>query len=81
MNKKIFWLLVPIFIALGIWWFIDSKQVILSPSAPWLFREKPLQKYSFPELSQRLFVPDGIWVEGDKFYFWVDGKRIALSVF
>lgn len=49
-----------------------DKQIIISPEAPWVFMEKPLEKYSFPKLREQVFLADGIWVEGSKFYYWVD---------
>lgn len=41
---------------------------------------KPLEKYSFPKLRERVFVPDGIWIEGDLFYYWVGGKKISGQI-
>lgn len=41
---------------------------------------KPLEKYSFSKLRERVFQPDGIWIDGDKFYYWVDGKKISGQI-
>lgn len=57
-----------------------EKRVFLSPEAPYLFIEKPLEKYSFPQLRQRVLRPDGIWVEGSNFYYWVDGKKVSGQI-
>ena len=68
-------------IATVVFWRQKSdKQIILSPSAPWLVVEKPLLKYSFPELRKQVFEPDGIWVEGDKFYYWVENKKVSGQI-
>ncbi|MEK7622761.1 MAG: alpha/beta fold hydrolase [Patescibacteria group bacterium] len=82
MNKKIFWLIgIIIVLGLGGWWFWPKgKTGFLSPEAKWIFQEKPLQKYSFPELRQKVFLPDGIWVEGSTFYFWTEGRKVSGQI-
>ena len=73
--------IVLLLVGLGICWFWPkNKQLVLSPEAPWVFREKPLQKYSFPELRKRVFQPDGMWVEGSKFYYWVENKKVSGQI-
>lgn len=57
----------------------DSKK-ILSPEGKWTFANRPLEKYSFPKLRERVFRPDGIWEIGDRFYYWVDGKKISGQI-
>lgn len=70
-----------IFVSLGIWWFWPKeKKLFLSPEGKWSFEEKSLQKYSFPELRKRVFQPDGIWVEGSKFYYWVENKKVSGQI-
>ena len=44
------------------------------------FESKPLLKYSFPTLRETVFLPDGIWVDKDKFYFWVWGKKVSGKI-
>lgn len=73
-----------IFICLGIWRFWPKeKKLFISPEGKWSFESKPLQKYSFPQLREQVFQPDGIWVEGSlpaqagKFYYWLDGKKVS----
>lgn len=63
-------------------WFLlkQPKSIFLSPEGKWSFETKPLQKYSFPELREQIFQPDGIWVENGKFYFWVEGKKISGQI-
>jgi len=62
-----------IVVSLGWWlWPRQAKQLFLSPEGKWVFESKPLEKYSFPKLRERVFIPDGIWVEGSSFYYWVD---------
>lgn len=58
-------------LSVGYFWPKESK-IFLSPEGQWVFESKPLEKYSFPKLRERVFMPDGIWIEGDKFYYWVD---------
>ena len=79
-------------IATVVFWRQKSdKQIILSPSAPWLVVEKPLLKYSFPELRKQVFEPDGIWVEGSPtslkaslgastFYYWAENKKVSGQI-
>lgn len=54
--------------------------MFLSPEGKWVFEAKPLEKYSFPKLRERVFTPDGIWVEGGSFYYWVDGKKVSGQI-
>lgn len=71
-----------IFVGLVIFWFWPKeKKLFLSPEGKWSFEAKPLQKYSFPELRKRMFQPDGIWVEGSKFYYWVENKKVSGQIY
>ncbi|MCX6817097.1 MAG: alpha/beta fold hydrolase [Candidatus Beckwithbacteria bacterium] len=82
MNKKIFYL-IGLLIVIGIsLFYLWSRQKgnFLSPASKWIFTEKPLQKYSFPELRKRVFQPEGIWVEGGKFYYWVENKKVSGKI-
>src|SRR3990167_7653529 len=64
---------VILIIAGSTWYFWPKEsKIFLSPEGKWTFESKPLEKYSFPELRERVFTPDGIWVEGSNFYYWVD---------
>jgi dipeptidyl aminopeptidase/acylaminoacyl peptidase len=81
--------IVLLLTVLGIIFFNrKGKELVLSPEAPWLVVEKPLLKYSFPELRKRVFQSDGIWIEGSPtslkaslgastFYYWVGGKKVS----
>ena len=92
MFKKLFLVLLILLMVSGIWWWLkNKKQVILSPNAPWIFVEKPLQKYSFPELRKQVFTPGEIRVEGDPtslkaslgagiFYYYVNGKKVSGKI-
>lgn len=74
--------IILVLAVLGLIFFIGRKEksLVLSPSALWIFIEKPLQKYSFPELRKRVFQSDGIWVEGSKFYYWVENKKVSGQI-
>ncbi|MFH1280457.1 MAG: prolyl oligopeptidase family serine peptidase [Candidatus Beckwithbacteria bacterium] len=66
---------------IGIWFFWPkNKQVYLSPEAPWIVIEKPLEKYAFSKLSQRVFIGSKVEVVGDVFYYEVDGKKISGQI-
>lgn len=80
-QKWLVWvILVGGVLSLGVLKLKNRKPVMMSPSAPWIFIEKPLEKYSFPKLREWVFLPDGIWVENDKFYYWVDGKKVSGQI-
>ncbi len=71
--KKYWWLGVVLILGFSVCYFWPKeKKLFISPEGKWSFEAKPLQKYSFPKLRERVFLADGIWVEGDKFYYWVD---------
>ncbi|MDZ4229476.1 MAG: prolyl oligopeptidase family serine peptidase [Patescibacteria group bacterium] len=81
MRKIIVIMAGALVLSVAAWYFWPKeKKVFLSPEAPYLVVVKPLEKYSFPELRQRLFTPDGIWVEADKFYYWVSGKKVSGQI-
>lgn len=70
-----------VLLAGGGWYFWPKeKRMVLSPEAPYLTVVKPLGKYSFPRLRETVFPPDGIWAEGDKFYYWVWGKKVSGQI-
>ncbi len=71
-----------VLIIAGSTWYFWSKEtkMFLSPEGKWTFESKPLLKYSFPKLRERVFTPDGIWVEGSNFYYWVDGKKVSGQI-
>jgi len=54
-----FWWLILLFIlgVGGLFWYGNKKQkqMILSPKTEWVYIDKPLEKYSFPELKKRVF--------------------------
>lgn len=74
-------LTITVLMVIG-WLFLwpRQKNSFLSPEAKWIFKEKPLQKYSFPELRQKAFQPDGIWIEGSTFYFWTEGRKVSGQI-
>src|SRR3972149_6308046 len=81
--KKYWWVgLLIVLTIIALWWFWPKeKKIFLSPEGQWTFESKPLEKYSFPKLRERVFTPDGIWVEeGSNFYYWVDGKKISGQI-
>ena len=66
---------------LGVWYvWPKEKKLFLSPEGEWTFAAKPLEQYSFLKLRERVFLPDGIWIEEDKFYYWVDGKKVSGQI-
>ena len=66
----------------GILWLSKDKQVVLSPEAPWIQVEKPLQKYSFPELRKRAFIGSEIEVDLDNnlFFYEVEERKISGQI-
>lgn len=66
----------------GVGWYFWPKEskIFLSPQGKWSFEAKPLIKYSFPRLRETAFKPDGIWIEADKFYYWVWGKKVSGQI-
>ena len=79
-----------VIIGLGIWWLNRDKQVVLSPESPWIFVEKPLEKYSFPELRKRVFEGgeiklDRVLEESDSyvsrlFFYEVEEKKVSGQI-
>ena len=69
---------------------MQNKSVVLSPEAPFLFIEKPLEKYSFENLRQRVFVGGEIELgrnlfKHDKytprlFKYEVEGKKVSGQI-
>jgi dipeptidyl aminopeptidase/acylaminoacyl peptidase len=78
MKRKILFLAGILVLAgvVGYFW-PRGKSVFISPEGQWVFEAKPWEKYSFPRLRERVFQPDGIWTEGDRFYYWVEGKKVS----
>lgn len=60
--EKYWWVgVLIVLLSVGGWWlWPKDKQMVLSPSAPFLFVEKPFQKYSFESLRKRVFVDSQI---------------------
>ena len=56
-----------------------NKQVVLSPEAPWIQVEKPLEKYSFTELRKTVF--NGSEIKKEKVLFKKDGYTAWLFSF
>jgi len=56
--------------------------VVLSPEAPWLKVERPLKKYSFPELRKQVFVGSEIELDLDKqlFFYEVEERKISGQI-
>lgn len=56
--------------------------MVLSPEAPWLKVEKPLEKYSFPELRKQVFVGSEIELDLDKqlFFYEVEERKISGQI-
>jgi len=74
-------LTVGLILGFSVWYFWPKeKKVFLSPEGKWTFESKPFEKYSFPKLRERVFIPDGIWVEGSMFYYWVEGKKVSGQI-
>ena len=82
MKRIVIWITgILVFLTVCIWFvWPKEKKVFLSPEGRWTFESKPFEKYSFPKLRERVFIPDGIWVEGSNFYYWVDGKKISGQI-
>lgn len=73
MIRRYWWLVMfLLLLPVGWWLWPKEKTLFLSPEGRWSFDNQPFLKYSFPKLRERVFVPGGIWVEGDRFYYWVD---------
>ena len=64
----------------GWWWWPKQNQVILSPEAPWVQIEKPLEKYSFESLREKVFKGSEIEIKEDIFYYTVEGYRISGQI-
>lgn len=81
MIKRYWWVGLAFgLLAAGVFLWPKEKKLFLSPEGQWTFESKPLEKYSFPKLRERLFTPGGIWVEGSNFYYWVDGKKVSGQI-
>ena len=80
--KQRFIILAGLILAAGLVWQFWSKDKtsFLSPEGKWTFAPRPLEKYSFTRLRERVFTPDGIWIEEGKFYYWVDNKKISGQI-
>jgi len=78
---------MAVVIGVILWWLRNDKQVVLSPEAPWLKVERPLKKYSFPELRKQVFVGSEIELErvlkdeaeytSHLFFYESEGKKIS----
>ncbi len=87
--KKYWWVgLLILLLGVGGWWFSSrDKQVMLSPEAPFLFVKKPLERYSFKSLRERVFAGSKVKLERilfkeDDYEAWlfkyeVEGKVVS----
>ncbi|MDZ7587325.1 MAG: alpha/beta fold hydrolase [Patescibacteria group bacterium] len=57
-----------------------DKQRVISPEAPWVVIEKPLEKYSFPELRKRQYIGSEIKIDAKIFIYEVEGKKISGQI-
>ncbi|MEA3354863.1 MAG: prolyl oligopeptidase family serine peptidase [Patescibacteria group bacterium] len=74
-------------VILGWWFWPKDKEVYLSPEAPWIVIEKPLKKYTFSNLSQKVFNGSEIelekelfkndWYTAWLFSYIVEGKKVS----
>ncbi len=83
MRFKWWYGLVGLGLVIGVWWWLkNEKQVVLSPEAPWIQVEKPLQKYSFPELRKRAFTGSEIELDMDNnlFFYEVEERRMSGQI-
>ena len=83
MRFKWWYGLAGLGLIIGVWWLLtNEKQVVLSPEAPWLKVERPLKKYSFPELRKQVFVGSEIELDLDKqlFFYEVEERKISGQI-
>ena len=87
--KKYWWMILGLaVIGSVVWWSLENpKQIVISPEAPWIVVEKPLEKYSFPKLRQEVFLGSEIEIDGNplageagKFFYQADGKKISGQI-
>ncbi len=82
-SKYKLWLLALVVVGLGVWWGLsfDGKGTMLSPQGEQLVRrELPYDKYSFERLAKRRGVASKIEVDGNKFYYHSEGRRISGEI-
>ena len=86
--KKYWWVgLLAVLLTAVYWLSKNDEQIMLSPEAPWIQVEKPLEKYSFANLRQQVFKGseikiDRLLTEENKFnshlfFYEVNGKKIS----
>lgn len=83
MRSKYSWLILTLIIGLSIWWWIShTGYVILNPlgDEQVVKKELPYEKYSFNNLAQRGEIPSKIEIEGSKFYYYSEGRRISGQI-
>jgi len=89
--KKHWWIgLILILLVGGLWWVSRDQQVMLSPESPFIFIEKPLEKYSLPELRKRVFTGSEIKIDrvladeknfiSNLFFYEVEGKKVSGQI-
>ncbi|AKM79047.1 MAG: Peptidase [Candidatus Beckwithbacteria bacterium GW2011_GWB1_47_15] len=62
-KRHWWWVLILLAVIGATWWVRTDKQVFLSPEAPYVLLEKPLEKYSFANLRQASFTGSEIKLE------------------
>lgn len=84
MRSRYSWYLLPTLVILGvIGWAISSVRgsTILNPLGEVVEKKVlPYEKYSFDNLAKRGGVASKIEVEGDKFYYYSEGRRISGEI-
>jgi len=90
--KRFWWLILLLILIVGGLIYLNSKQkqVILSPEAPWVQIEKPLEKYSFPELKNKVFagseielgktIQDNSNYVSKMFFYKVEDRKISGQI-
>lgn len=81
MRLKFSLLALLAIVGFGVWWRgSHTGSVILSPQGDKARQELPYDKYSFARLAERAMVASTIEVNGNKFYYWSEGRRISGEI-
>lgn len=82
MRAKISWVIVGLFVGVGVWLMLGGgRGELVSPRGQDQGKsEKAYDKYSFGRLVERRGIASAIEIVGDKFYYYSEGRRISGEI-